>query len=349
MDDYDEEEKEKISDQIEKESEKESKVQDTIISVSSDLEEENIEMNSPKSKAAQFFQKETENATEIQDITVPVEIESKTGPKQKKISSFFAPTSVTKQVENKKRSSNVNLVLCQHCGNGVLTPQAKSTHELYCIENPLRADLHPDKKRKLDKKSKVAKYFVKETENESNVQDTIVSVESESEMVNSETVEMNSSSPMVNEPSEKKKKGRDSYNCQFKANIILKFLAQKEEDENLSYAEFAEWENQGKKKEKICKSMVHKWVDQKDIILQKAYEGCVLKKLRLNPKKNPVHAKTHEKLHSEFIEKRRLGNKISFHWICLMGRKIAIENSFPTFTRKGAQMFVEKFNIKVKL
>ena len=74
----------------------------------------------------------------------------------------------------------------------------------------------------------------------------------------------------------------------------------------------------------------------------------MLKKLRLNPKKNPVHAKTHEKLHSEFRKKRSLGNKISFQWICIMGRKIAIENSFPTFTRKGVEMFTEKFNIKIR-
>ena len=336
----------KNSDQIlEKEIDKESKVRDTEVSVPSELEEpivseENIEN-----------QKETENAMENQDITVPVESNtSKSVPKQKKISSFFAPTSVRKQVENKKRSANPNLVLCTHCGKGVLTHQAKSVHEMYCLENPLRADLHPSKKMKLNKKSKAAKHFVKETENESKVQDTKVQdteVSSESElekqMVNSETDEINSSSP----PSKKKKIGRNSYTTQYKANIILKYLAQKEEDENLSYAVFAEWEST--KKIKLNKAMVHKWVNKKDIILQRAYEGCVLKKLRLNPKKNPVHAQTHEKLHSEFREKRGLGKKISFHWICIMGRKIAIENSFPTFIRKGAQMFVEKFNIKAKL
>ena len=123
----------------------------------------------------------------------------------------------------------------------------------------------------------------------------------------------------------------------------MKFLASREEDENLSYAIFAE-----EQIPKISKSMLKDWLDKKDVILRKAYEGCVLRKLRLNPNKNPKHAKTHEKLHAEFIKQRNLGNKISFHWLLLTGKKLARKYSFPIFTRKGVEMFVKKFDIKVR-
>ena len=94
--------------------------------------------------------------------------------------------------------------------------------------------------------------------------------------------------------------------------------------------------------------MVMKWVKKREIYLRKALEGCVLKKLRLNPNKNPRHAETHKYLHEEFIQKRKKGKKVSFMWLFITGKKIAIKYSLPTFTRKGVEMFTEKFNIKIR-
>ena len=128
------------------------------------------------------------------------------------------------------------------------------------------------------------------------------------------------------------KKKRKAYTDQEKASLIEKFLALKEEDENLSYSTFAELE------QIPSKSMLFKWVNDKDEkgmnnILRRAYEGCNLKKYRPVPKKNPKHAKTHELLYKEHLEHRKRGNKISFYWYYITGKKIAAKNSLPPFTK----------------
>ena len=94
--------------------------------------------------------------------------------------------------------------------------------------------------------------------------------------------------------------------------------------------------------------MLHRWIEAKELILKKAYEGCILTKYCPIPKKNPKHAKTHALLHSEFLKQRKRGNKISFLWLLITGRKLALANSFPTFTRRGAVTFLSKFNIKMR-
>lgn len=137
------------------------------------------------------------------------------------------------------------------------------------------------------------------------------------------------------------KKVRKAYIPQEKANIILKFLEAEQDDPTISYGVFAE-------SEKISKSMLFKWVKDKENILRKAYEGCILKKHRPIPKKNPKHEKTHQLLHAEFLKQRNKGNKISFLWILITGRKLGVKNKLPTFTRKGAVSFLTRFKIKIR-
>ena len=129
---------------------------------------------------------------------------------------------------------------------------------------------------------------------------------------------------------------------QEKASIILKFLEAKKVDDNLSYAVFAEMQNIPDP------GMLWKWVDDKETILNKAYEGCTLKKIRSNPNQNPRHANTHKLLYSEFVKKRNIGYKISFLWIWITGRKLAVKHSYPSFTRWGAEQFLVKFNVKIR-
>ena len=203
---------------------------------------------------------------------------------------------------------------------------------MYCLENPLRADLHPSKKMKLNKKSKAAKHFVKETENESKVQDTPVFVASESKEptvnVEKNTAMTENESGDIQTPEKKKKISRDSYTCQYKAHIIMKYLEEKERDPNLSYADFSVNENIKNK----C--LVIHWVAKKEITLRKALEGCVLKKLRLNPNKNPRHAETHKYLHEEFIQKRKKGKKVSFMWLLITGKKLLSSIHCPHLLEK---------------
>ena len=129
-----EEEKENISDQI---------VQDNIDPVEQQVLENN------------------ENESEIQYITDSVEKESKKlnsettfslpkpVQKQNKISNFFFKTSIRKQGEKTTEKSEKTVKFIRdHCGFLVLTSQAKSVHEMFCKNNPFRANLHPDKKRK---------------------------------------------------------------------------------------------------------------------------------------------------------------------------------------------------------
>ena len=135
------------------------------------------------------------------------------------------------------------------------------------------------------------------------------------------------------------KKPRKFYNCQVKANIIMKLLDAQAEDKNLSAAVFAETEN-------ISKSMLSKWLKEKDMILTKAYEGCILKKFR--PKIKSKHIQTFELLHKEFLKQRNIGHKISFLWMFITGRKIAKRISMPIFTRRQTQNFIAAYNIKMR-
>ena len=73
-----------------------------------------------------------------------------------------------------------------------------------------------------------------------------------------------------------------------------------------------------------------------------------MKKNRTIPKKNPKHAKTHQHLYSEFSKMRKMGRKISFLWIFITGRKLAIKHSQPQFTKWATQRFLVKYNIKMR-
>ena len=143
------------------------------------------------------------------------------------------------------------------------------------------------------------------------------------------------------EPDDKKKE-RKSYTCQEKAGIILRFLEAKQNDPDMSYQVFSDLM-------KIPdRSMLHKWVKNKDSILKLAIGGSVVKKNRPVPKNNPKHAKTHTLLYTEFLKKRNIGKKISFLWIFITGRKIANFQKLPSFTRWAAERFCVKFNVKIR-
>ena len=133
---------------------------------------------------------------------------------------------------------------------------------------------------------------------------------------------------------------RSSYTPQIQARIIEKYLEEKAEDENLSLEVFAEGE-------KISKSMLSRWLKDKGKIFKKVNEGCLLKKDRTSGK-SEKHAKTQFLLYQKFLQQRKKGNKVSFKWLMLTGRKIAIENSHPTFTRWATQQYLRIYQVKIR-
>ena len=70
-----------------------------------------------------------------------------------------------------------------------------------------------------------------------------------------------------------KKKTRKAYTPQEKASIVLKFLEEEKNDPELSLGVFAQ-------DHEISKSMLFYWIKDKNNILKKAYEGCILRKNR---------------------------------------------------------------------
>ena len=96
----------------------------------------------------------------------------------------------------------------------------------------------------------------------------------------------------------------------------------------------------------ISKSMVFRWINDKDEIFQKASQDkiCHLKKGRPSTK----HLKTFPKLYQAFLKMRENGQKVSFLWFWIKGKKIAKEIEAPLFTRSAAQAFVKKYNLKVR-
>ena len=93
--------------------------------------------------------------------------------------------------------------------------------------------------------------------------------------------------------------------------------------------------------------MLFRWLKDKGKIFKKVNEGCLLKKDRPSGK-SEKHAKTQFLLHEKFLQQRKKGNKVSFKWLMLTGRKIAIENSHPTFTRWATQQFLRIYQVKIR-
>ena len=123
-----EEEKEKISDQI---------VQDNIDPVEQVLE--NNEKESEVQDITDSVEKESKKLNSESTFSLPKPVQ-----KQKKISNFFFKTSLRKQGEKTTEKSEKTVKFsCDHCGFLVLTSQAKSVHEMFCKNNPFCANLHP--------------------------------------------------------------------------------------------------------------------------------------------------------------------------------------------------------------
>ena len=239
-------------------------------------------------------------------------------PKQKDMRDFFSSTSKSQSSKSKteKNDSVPKYFNCQYCGDKFKHSGALKTHEFNCSRNPFRRQIKKDL----------------EIDNRKTPQ----------EFQNPENVKNEKETEKSSSTQRKPKKTRKAYTNQEKASIIMKFLEAQVDDPNISYKVFAESENIPDK------SLVLKWVKQKELILKMAYESCFFKKNRLVAKQNPKHAKTHQLLYSEFLRLRGIGYKISFRWILITGRKLAIKNSLPTFTVKGAQMFLKDKKIRIR-
>ena len=145
-----------------------------------------------------------------------------------------------------------------------------------------------------------------------------------------------------NEPPEKKGKQvvtRNSYSYLKKAEILDKLFNEQAKDSNLSMSMFAE-------SEEIDKAMISRWIKDQKNIFQKASDSKIglLKKGRPSTK----HQKTFQRLYPEFIELRKRGKKISFLWFWVKGKKIANEIGAPIFTKSAVEVFIKKYNLKVR-
>ena len=267
----------------------------------------------------------------------------KPGTKQKKISQFFSTTVVkgsASKNENIAENCLKKLFSCRYCGFGAKSPQGLTIHEFNCLQNPNRRNQH-QKIEKIEKKKQATNFFrisaeVKESEKD-------LEKDSESEK-NSESENESESIETSQNTEPPTKKSRNSYNCQIKARVIEKYLEAKLEDDSLSLSSFLSHQD-----EKITKSMLYKWLKDKDSILKHAYEGCVLKRIHKNPKENPRHAKTAKILNDRFLDMRTKGCKVGFNWILMTGKKIAKTHSFPVFTRRAAQEFIVKYDVKLRV
>ena len=140
-----------------------------------------------------------------------------------------------------------------------------------------------------------------------------------------------------NEPPEKVT--RNSYSYLKKAEILDKWFNEKAKDSKLSMSIFAE-------SVEIDKTIISRWIANQETIFQKASDDkvCLMKKGRPSTK----HQKTFQKLYPEFLELRKRGKKISFLWFWVKGKKIANEIGAPIFTKSAVQVFIKKYNLKVK-
>ena len=135
------------------------------------------------------------------------------------------------------------------------------------------------------------------------------------------------------------KKPRKSYSYLQKAEILEKYLTEKSQDPYLSLSVFGSEFG-------IVKSMLLRWIQDKENIFQKASmdKVCNLKKGRNSNK----HEKTFPRLYAEFIRVRDKGHKVSFAWIWIKGKKIAADIQGPMFTKSAAQAFIAKYNLKIR-
>ena len=135
------------------------------------------------------------------------------------------------------------------------------------------------------------------------------------------------------------KKSRKSYSYVEQAEILRKYLSEKAKDQTLSLSTFG-------KELGVTKSMLHRWLKDKEQIFQNSYDQKVryLKKGRGSNK----HDRTFPKLYCQFITARERGRKISFNWLWIRGKKISTEIGAPMFTSSATQLFLRKYNIKVR-
>ena len=270
----------------------------------------------------------------------------KPGTKQKKISQFFSTTVVkgsTSKNENIAKNCPKKLFSCRHCGFGAKSLQGLTIHEFNCRQNPNRRNQHQkiEKIEKIEKKTQATNFFRISAE----VKESEIFLEKDSESEKNSESEKESESIETSQNTEPPTKiSRNSYNCQIKARVIEKYLEAKLEDDSLSLSSFLNHQD-----EKITKSMLYKWLKDKDSILKHAYEGCVLKRIHKNPKENPRHAKTAKILNERFLDMRTKGCKVGFNWILMTGKKIAKTHSFPVFTRRAAQEFIVKYDVKLRV
>ena len=136
-----------------------------------------------------------------------------------------------------------------------------------------------------------------------------------------------------------KKKPRKSYTFIQKAEVLEKFYSELDKDPNVLLATVANEVD-------IDKSMLFKWIGDKENIFQKASQDnvCLLKKGRGSNK----HQHTFPRLYAEFIKMREKSQKVSFLWFWIKGKKIAKEIKAPVFTTSAVQTFIKKYHLKVR-
>ena len=130
---------------------------------------------------------------------------------------------------------------------------------------------------------------------------------------------------MAQEPP--KKKTRKSYSYLHKAEILEKYFRELAQYKHLHLSDVGNEVG-------INKSMLLRWIQDKDDIFLKASQDkiCHLKKGRGSTK----HQKTFPRLYTEFMKMRERGQKVSFLWFWIKGKKIAKEIEAPMFTRSAA-------------
>ena len=168
---------------------------------------------------------------------------------------------------------------------------------------------------------------------------SIDQIDSEQKVSNNEAENLDSIDTLEENIRPPLKKTRKSYNFVQKAEILAKFASEQDKDPLLSLSVFAEQAD-------ISKSMLSKWLADKNDIFQKSAELKIqhLKKGRESKK----HNKTFVKLNSEFLSARDRGRKVSFTWLWVKGRKIARDINEPPFTKKAVERFLKKYQVKIR-
>ena len=136
-----------------------------------------------------------------------------------------------------------------------------------------------------------------------------------------------------------KKKNRNSYTYLKKAEILDQYFFELSNDKNLSLGIFG-------KSVGISKSMLFRWIEDKKNIFENAADEkvCYLKKGRGSDR----HKDTFPILYKQFLEARKNGKKVYFLWFWIKGKKIAEEISAPMFTKSAVQVFIKRYNLKVR-